>query len=75
MSIDIHKTIRGDVIEFDTPNAGHDWQKEDVLKRLSVNQRYTVDRIVVENWSTSVYLVGYDKPFNSVFFNNIGIFS
>lgn len=64
-------TQPGDFVEFATINAGHDWQKEDIQERLAINQRYEVDHTVVHSCRTDVYLVGFNKPFNSVFFENV----
>lgn len=69
--IDIFKTKPGDFIEFNTVDAGMDEQKEDIQERLFLHQRYEVERIEISSWHTDVYLVGFDKPFNSVFFVNV----
>jgi hypothetical protein len=69
--IDIKNTKPGDFLEFDKVDVGHDWQEKDIRERLAMNQWYEVEYIVVHSWSTAVYLVGFDEPFNSVFFSNV----
>lgn len=71
VSMDVFNTKPGDTLEFATINAGHDWQVKDIQERLSINQRYEVANIVVHGWNTEIYLVGFDEPFSSVFFENV----
>jgi hypothetical protein len=71
-SMDIFETKPGDKVRFYTLQAGYDLEKEDINKKLTLGQEYEVKKIVINNWSTDVYLKGYEEyPFNSVFFQNV----
>ncbi len=71
MSMDIFATKPGDFLEFATVDVGHDWQQKDVQERLAMNQQYEVADIVVHGFHTEIYLVGFDEPFNCLFFENV----
>ena len=70
MSMDIFKTKAGDSVKHHTLNAGHATEIRFTGSYLALGETYLVEKIVRHNWSTSVFLKGFEKPFNSVFFEN-----
>jgi hypothetical protein len=71
--MDIAKTIAGDYVRFDNPNAGMKHDQQRCKRLLAIGENYQIDHIVVHDWSTDVYLWGFPKPFNSVMFDNIKV--
>lgn len=71
MSMDIDNTKPGDFVEYEFLEAGYPSQVQTAQEHLSLNQRYEVERIVIHGWHTDIYLVGFEKPFNSCFFSNV----
>lgn len=51
------------------PNNGHDFQQVEINSHLKVKELYEVKSVVMGNFSTTVYLNGFDCGFNSVFFD------
>lgn len=39
-----------------------------VFKHLEIGKVYTISRIDVHSWNTTIYLTGFDRPFNSAWF-------
>jgi hypothetical protein len=73
--MNIFSTNPGDFVEFDTIEAGLIRQQKDVQKRLAMNCRYEVKEIKRYRYCAEVHLVGFDEPFNTVFFNNVSDFT
>lgn len=71
MSMDIFETNEGDLVTHHTLQAGHDWQKEETEKHLTLGEIYRIEQIIVHSWHTDVYIEGFEEPFNHVFFENI----
>jgi hypothetical protein len=63
-------TPRGASVEFIGKN-GTDHELKAAMAVLTVGDIYTVRRVEVGDWSSKVYLTGYDTPFNTVHFCNI----
>jgi hypothetical protein len=51
-----------------TFNAGYNSEEEKMRNMFELNQKIEVDSIVVNSWSTDIYLKEYEESFNSVFF-------
>lgn len=43
---------------------------DDVDTGLKFDTDYEVDQVIVHGWSTDVYLVGFENPFNSAIFED-----
>ena len=71
MSMDIDNTKPGDFVEYEFLDAGYPHQVKLAQEHLSANQRYEVERIVIQGWHTDVYLIGFEEPFNSCLFSNV----
>ena len=71
MSMNIFKIKAGDFVRHHTQDAGMDSQREAVKKYLTVGETYKVRHVTVGDWVTIICLDGFEKPFNSVFFENI----
>lgn len=70
MNIHAEKGHRVKVTEI-TKNNGREDDKEKVKNILEIDKPYTVDRTIVHQSSTDVYLVGFpDICFNSVNFSD-----
>ena len=49
------------------------YEREIATKYLKLNHEYTIERIDVGGWHTTIYLKEFpDIPFNSVYFRNKG---
>lgn len=57
------------IAKVKTFEAGYDSQKEKMKELFELNQELEVDDIDMGQSSTSIYLKGYDRSFNSVFFD------
>ena len=75
MSIDIDKTISGDIVKFANPAAGHHDDRKQCRRLLVVGENYQIESIHVYDWHTDVQLVGIKDVFNSVMFDNIKTFT
>jgi len=65
-------TLQNSIIKFSFPDNGYKIQQETAAKYLTINETYTVDKIIIDNSTTDVYLKEIkDIPFNSVLFSNI----
>ena len=63
--------IEGHKVKCSTFDAGYDYDKEKAKKHLTLEQEYTIDYTIVDNWSTDVYLKEFPNVrFNSVFFED-----
>jgi hypothetical protein len=61
----------GDRAAFKNPTNGLEGDQQKALKHLTVDEIYTVDRTVVHNWHTDVFLVEVPGVyFNSVLFED-----
>jgi len=68
MNIDAKK---GTKILF-TGKGGYDSDKEYANKHLTVDEIYTVDKILIDNWSSTIILEEFPfKSFNTVMFKDI----
>lgn len=65
----------GDTIRYMAHDAGHQDRREEAAKLLTVNQVYTIKRVVVSGFKTRVWVEGVDYPagFNSLFFDDVEI--
>lgn len=55
-------------VKFTNPDSGWDYDKKRCAELLTMNNEYEIERIVVLDWETELYLKGFDKPFNDVNF-------
>ena len=59
-------------VELKTFNAGYPSQAQLVKKHLEIGKQYTVEKTIVHDWSSEVYLKEFpDISFNTVFFKNV----
>lgn len=70
MSMDIN-TKAGEKIVFANPTAGIESQRKRAKENLLIGSSYIIRKISVYGWHTDVYLEGFNRPFNSVLFDNI----
>lgn len=71
-TMDINTSIGSKVI-FAFPDNGMKYEKKAASKYLKLNHEYTIERIDVGGWHTTIYLKEFpDIPFNSVHFRNKG---
>lgn len=64
--------IKGHKVRCCTLNGGYDSDKEKANKYLNVSEEYTIEKTVVDNWHTDVYLEEFPNvKFNSVFFEDV----
>lgn len=64
--------LNGHKVKLVTFSAGYEHEQETAQKHLELGKEYTVEKTVVHNWSTDVYL--QEVPgirFNSVFFIDV----
>lgn len=62
----------GDKVICSTFAAGYDYHKEVAAKYLKAGKEYTIEKTVVDNWHTDVYLQEFPGvKFNSVFFEDV----
>lgn len=55
-----------------TLKGGYEYDEEIAKKYLEIGREYTVEKIVVHNWSTEIWLKEIPNVmFNSVFFDDI----
>jgi hypothetical protein len=68
------ETKKGDKIYCSTLTAGYSSDQEHAEEHLVLNKEYTVERIVISNWSSEVFLIEKPGiPFNTVLFKNVDI--
>lgn len=67
------RTKPGSIIVF-TGQGGYEGDNKETNKILTVGKEYEVKEMRVHSWSTEVFIVGYDRSFNSVMFKNIEIY-
>lgn len=71
-TMDINTSIGSKVI-FAFPDNGMGYERKAAIKCLKLNHEYTIERIDVGGWHTTIYLKEFpDIPFNSVHFKNKG---
>ena len=64
-------SMNGHKVKCSTLNTGYESDKEKAKRYLTVGNTYTIDRTVVKNWSTEVYLKEFQMvSFNSIFFED-----
>lgn len=52
-----------------TLSAGRSDDRQTIIKNnIQIGDRIKLEKAVVHNWYTEIYLVGYEDEFNSVFF-------
>ena len=54
--------------KYTNPNAGFDFDKKNCEEYLVPDRKYIVEDIEMGSWHTTVYLKGFNVPFNSVNF-------
>lgn len=65
-------TPSGKKVEVATFNAGRLYEKEEVKRFLKKGVHYTVEKTIVHNFSSEVYLKEFPAiSFNTVFFKNV----
>jgi len=69
--VDVYELQRGDKVRYSFRNHGMDGQRNEIAKTLTLNATYEVARKELYSSSTDIWLVGFDKPFNSVFFSSV----
>ena len=70
--MDIENVERGTMIEFWTEDAGRDGDGEFTKKYLTLHEKYEVEYVEIDSYSSRVYLKGFDNiPFNTVFFADV----
>ena len=64
--------LKGHKVKLVTFSAGYEHEQETTQKHLELGKEYTVEKTVVHNWSTDVYLQEVlGIRFNSVFFVDV----
>ena len=53
-----------------TNEGGYLFERECAVKELTIGNWYDVESIRVNSYSTDIYLVGFDKYFNSCLFDD-----
>lgn len=61
----------GTLVTF-TALGGHKSQKREAKKILKLGADYIVERIEIHDWSSSVWLEGFDHAFNTTLFEEVG---
>lgn len=64
--------LQGHKVKCVTQDGGYDYDKQQAMKYLEIDNMYTVDHTQVDSWSTTVFL--QELPgigFNSVFFEDV----
>jgi len=69
--MNIHDVKQGTRVRYANPNAGLDYEIRRTKRLLILNRVYTIEKTVVHNFHTDVYLEDFNVPFNSVHFNDI----
>ena len=64
--------LKGHKVKLATINAGYPYDQAKVQQYLLLNEVYTVEKTIVGNWMTEVYLQEIPGiSFNSVFFKDV----
>lgn len=56
------------IARYHGPRGGREGDKETAMAYLTINTEYEVDFIDMGSCYTTIYLVGYDYGFNSIYF-------
>jgi hypothetical protein len=69
--LDVIELCSGDMIRYSFPNNGREGERPEIAKQLKIGNVYEVARKEVYSSSTDLWLAGFSKPFNSVFFSRV----
>lgn len=68
MDLDAKKGTR---VRYINPESGYPHDIKRAKEHLTLGKIYTVERTVINDWSTDVWLDGYDVPFNHAHFDEV----